>query len=251
MPRRRPCAPRIVMPSPSLSLGTRHRRPASSSARSCADGPPSAVRSWHASPDPDSAPEMRKDVRQFIRRLEAAGLTVEPTPGHYRVLRDDKPLRKANGMPSCSRSPPTRSAGGGRRSSNCASSASTSEAGRAHLGGALRDRDARDDVCRWHRQARAGKEGERLAVGPAHPCVLPSPSLSLGKRHRRQESPAHGLSDGPIQPGGGEKTARRRRATATQGGLHSLPETGASRRWPLAVRRYSLVACPQARQRAE
>jgi hypothetical protein len=42
---------------------------------------------------------MRKDVREFIRRLEAAGLTVEPTPGHYRVLRDGQPLRKANGMP--------------------------------------------------------------------------------------------------------------------------------------------------------
>jgi hypothetical protein len=27
------------------------------------------------------------------------GLTVEPTPGHYRVLRAGKPLRKANGMP--------------------------------------------------------------------------------------------------------------------------------------------------------
>jgi hypothetical protein len=42
---------------------------------------------------------MRKDVREFIRRLEAAGLTVEATPGHYRVLRDGKPLRKQNGMP--------------------------------------------------------------------------------------------------------------------------------------------------------
>jgi hypothetical protein len=42
---------------------------------------------------------MRKDVREFIRRLEAADLTVESTPGHYNVLRDDKPLRKANGMP--------------------------------------------------------------------------------------------------------------------------------------------------------
>jgi hypothetical protein len=42
---------------------------------------------------------MRKDVREFIRQLEAAGLTVKPTPGHYRVLRDGKPLRKANGMP--------------------------------------------------------------------------------------------------------------------------------------------------------
>ena len=42
---------------------------------------------------------MRKDVREFVRRLEAAGLTVEPTPGHYRVLRDGKPLRKESGMP--------------------------------------------------------------------------------------------------------------------------------------------------------
>jgi hypothetical protein len=42
---------------------------------------------------------MRKDVREFIRRLEAVGLTVEPTLGHYRVLREGKPLRKANGMP--------------------------------------------------------------------------------------------------------------------------------------------------------
>ncbi len=43
--------------------------------------------------------QMRKDVRQFIRQLEAVGLTIEPTPGHYRVLRDGKPLRKPNGMP--------------------------------------------------------------------------------------------------------------------------------------------------------
>jgi len=43
--------------------------------------------------------QMRKDVREFIRRLEAVGLTVESTPGHYRVLRDGKPLRKENGMP--------------------------------------------------------------------------------------------------------------------------------------------------------
>jgi biotin operon repressor len=42
---------------------------------------------------------MRKDVREFIRRLEAEGLMVESTSGHYRVLRDGKPLRKANGMP--------------------------------------------------------------------------------------------------------------------------------------------------------
>jgi hypothetical protein len=40
----------------------------------------------------------RKDVREFIRRLESVGLTVEPTPG-YHVLRDGKPLRKQNGMP--------------------------------------------------------------------------------------------------------------------------------------------------------
>jgi hypothetical protein len=72
---------------------------------------------------------MRKDVREFIRRLEAAGLTVEPTPGHYRLLREGKPLRKANGMPSRSRSRPTRSAGAERRSSNCASSASACSTG--------------------------------------------------------------------------------------------------------------------------
>jgi hypothetical protein len=43
---------------------------------------------------------MRKDVCEFIRRLEGVGLTVEPTPGHYRVLRDDKPLRKASQPPN-------------------------------------------------------------------------------------------------------------------------------------------------------
>jgi hypothetical protein len=42
---------------------------------------------------------MRKDVREFIRRLEAAGFTVESTPGHYHVLRDGKRLRKQNGLP--------------------------------------------------------------------------------------------------------------------------------------------------------
>ena len=47
----------------------------------------------------NAAPKMRKDVREFIRRLEAVGLTVESTPGHYRVMRDGKPLRKQNGMP--------------------------------------------------------------------------------------------------------------------------------------------------------
>jgi hypothetical protein len=41
----------------------------------------------------------RKDVREFIRRLEAVGLTVESRPGHYHVLRGGEPLRKVNGMP--------------------------------------------------------------------------------------------------------------------------------------------------------
>ena len=50
-------------------------------------------------PFPARCGEMRKDVREFIRRLESVGLTVEPTPGHYHVLRDGKPLRKQNGMP--------------------------------------------------------------------------------------------------------------------------------------------------------
>jgi hypothetical protein len=48
---------------------------------------------------PEPRLDLRKDVREFIRRLEAEGLTVESTPGHYRVLRDGKPLRKQNGMP--------------------------------------------------------------------------------------------------------------------------------------------------------
>jgi hypothetical protein len=48
---------------------------------------------------PDATANMWKDVREFIRWLEAVGLTVESTPGHYRVLREGKPLRKANGMP--------------------------------------------------------------------------------------------------------------------------------------------------------
>jgi hypothetical protein len=56
-------------------------------------------RSWQAGLRSTSGPEMRKDVREFSRRLEAVGLTVESTPGHYRVLRDGEPLRKANGMP--------------------------------------------------------------------------------------------------------------------------------------------------------
>jgi hypothetical protein len=71
------------------------------------------------------AATMRKDVREFIRRIEAVGLTVESTPGHYRVLRDGKPLRKANGCRSRCRSRPTRSAGGERRSSSLGSSASS------------------------------------------------------------------------------------------------------------------------------
>jgi hypothetical protein len=48
---------------------------------------------------PEPRLDLRKDVREFIRRLEAEGLTVESTPGHYRVLRDGEPLRKQNGMP--------------------------------------------------------------------------------------------------------------------------------------------------------
>jgi hypothetical protein len=62
----------------------RHRRGTPRASESCAGG--------------DRRAGMRKDVREFIRRLEAVGLTVEPTPGHYRVLREGKPLRKANGM---------------------------------------------------------------------------------------------------------------------------------------------------------
>ena len=68
---------------------------------------------------------MRKDVREFIRRLEAAGRTVEPTHGHYRVLPEAQALRKANGTPFSCRSPPARFAGAEGRSANNPSSAST------------------------------------------------------------------------------------------------------------------------------
>jgi hypothetical protein len=50
-------------------------------------------------PADEGREQLRKDVREFIRRLEAAGFTVESAPGHYHFLRDDKPLRKQNGMP--------------------------------------------------------------------------------------------------------------------------------------------------------
>jgi hypothetical protein len=57
---------------------------------------------------PEPTPErMRKDVHEFIRLLEAVGLTVEATPGHHRVLRDGGPPRKANGCHSHCRSRPT------------------------------------------------------------------------------------------------------------------------------------------------
>jgi hypothetical protein len=42
---------------------------------------------------------MSKDVREFIRWLRAVGLTVGSTPGHYCVMRDGEPLRKANRIP--------------------------------------------------------------------------------------------------------------------------------------------------------
>jgi biotin operon repressor len=39
---------------------------------------------------------MRKDVREFIRQLEAAGLTVESAPGHYSVVREGRPTGPGN-----------------------------------------------------------------------------------------------------------------------------------------------------------
>jgi hypothetical protein len=70
---------------------------------------------------------MRKDVREFIRRLESVGLTVESTPGHYRVLRDGKPLRKQNGMPFTLPFSPDTIRWRRAASSSCANSASTSK----------------------------------------------------------------------------------------------------------------------------
>jgi hypothetical protein len=67
--------------------------------------------------------KIRKDVLEFIRRLESVGLTVESTPGRYRVLRDGKPLRKQNGMPFTPPFPPDTIRWRRTRSSNFANSA--------------------------------------------------------------------------------------------------------------------------------
>ena len=42
---------------------------------------------------------MRKDVREFIRRLEAAGLEVQSPPGPSHIWCEGNTLCKANGMP--------------------------------------------------------------------------------------------------------------------------------------------------------
>jgi hypothetical protein len=96
------------------------------------DGTGDSASSGAASPAAVNQPpgdRMKTDVREFIRRLEAVGLTVEPTPGHYRVLRGGNPSGKRTGCRSRCPARPTRSAGGGPRSWNCASSASASSDG--------------------------------------------------------------------------------------------------------------------------
>lgn len=42
---------------------------------------------------------MRKDVREFIRRLEAVGLTVESTQAITASCASGSPLRKQKGLP--------------------------------------------------------------------------------------------------------------------------------------------------------
>jgi hypothetical protein len=105
---------------------------------------------------------MRKDVREFIRRLEAVGLAVESTPGHDRVLRDGKPLCKANGMPfTLSFSPDTI----GWRRAAISSSASSASTG-------WRCRRTADD-----------READPSSAGPATPVDLreaPAPYAGTG-----------------------------------------------------------------------
>ena len=48
---------------------------------------------------------MRKDVREFIRRLEAADFTVQPTPGHDRARCDGSRSARQTARRSCCRSP--------------------------------------------------------------------------------------------------------------------------------------------------
>jgi hypothetical protein len=68
---------------------------------------------------------MRKDVREFIRRLEAVGLTLESTPGNTASSARESHSAKPTGCRSHRRSHRARSDGAERRSSSCASSAST------------------------------------------------------------------------------------------------------------------------------
>jgi hypothetical protein len=71
---------------------------------------------------------MRKDVREFIRRLEAVGLTVEPTPGYYRRCATASRSAKPDAVHAAvlaRHDPLARSADTVRRSSSRASSAST------------------------------------------------------------------------------------------------------------------------------
>ena len=87
--------------------------------------------SWHADSRSALGAEMRKDVREFIRRLEAVGLTVESTPGTTTSCATASRSAKRMGCRLRCRSLLTRSAGAEPRSSNYASSVSTcSSAGR-------------------------------------------------------------------------------------------------------------------------
>jgi hypothetical protein len=52
---------------------------------------------------------MRKDVREFIRRLEAAGLTVESTPGPYNHERPHRGLELLPPEPAEPTGPSSRS----------------------------------------------------------------------------------------------------------------------------------------------
>src|SRR4029453_1052832 len=97
---RDPCHPAVLRRQPRLARRRRRRRtrpPPRLAPPPCRGrGPTLLVRiiaalQWEGH-------EMRKDVREFIRRLESVGLTVEPTPGHYRVLPGGEPLPKQKGV---------------------------------------------------------------------------------------------------------------------------------------------------------
>jgi hypothetical protein len=170
---------------------------------------------------------MRKDVREFIRRLETVGLTVESTPGHYRVLHDGKPLRKANGMPLMLPFSPDTIRCADPRSLSFASSASTSRW--------LMPRSRASGCVIWRVQAAIARtraayprtESERaLRDGRAAPRRPASPPLSRRALERPAHAPEEAISwHQPSSSCGRSRSRSATRYSSEIGGIAVLART--------------------------